>query len=103
MARAEIELDRPHDAISVLRDVEETLLPIVEADQNNTTYQYDLGFAYRLSAQAFHKKNEDGKAIEFVEKAITIFEKLRELNALRESDKNLLAELEQEKAEYVRR
>ncbi|HEV3409601.1 MAG TPA: protein kinase, partial [Chthoniobacterales bacterium] len=102
LARAQLELDQPQAALVVLNEVRETLRPIVEADPRTTTYQYDLGFAHRLAAQASSQTGDKNKAREHVEQAIAIVEKLRELNALRDSDKNLLAELEQEKAEYSR-
>ena len=76
--------------------------PLAEADHANTTYQYDLGLANRLAAQAFHQKGESARAVEHVEKATTIFVRLRDLNALRESDRNVLAELEQERIAYTR-
>ncbi len=100
MARAQIQLGQIDEAIDVLRDARETLRPIVEADQLNTTYQYDLGMANRLVAQAFHKKGENAKAIEHVDRAATIFARLRDSNSLRESDKNVLSEVEQEKSTY---
>jgi hypothetical protein len=42
--------------------------------------------AHRLTAQAFHKKGDNAKAIEQVDRAAAIFAKLRDASSLRESD-----------------
>lgn len=99
MARAEIELKQPDKAALHLQSAIETLLPIVEADKE-ATYQYDLAYAYRLFAQAVYQKGDKAKAAEFADKAIAIINQLKTENSLRESDKDLLTELENEKAEY---
>lgn len=91
MARAQINLNQNDKAVSALKNVIEILIPITEADMETTTYQYDLGLAYRLSAQAHFKKGEKAKAAEHIDKAIAVIQKLKELNSLRESDKNLLS------------
>lgn len=100
MARGQIALGQFDEAIAVLRKVAEALQPIVEADPLTTTYQYDLGMAHRLTAQACHKKGDNAKAIEQVDRAAAIFAKLRDVSSLRESDKNILEELELEKSQY---
>jgi serine/threonine protein kinase len=100
IARAQIRLGLHDDARAVLQTVIATMLPIVEADQETTTYQYDLGLAYRLSAQTFNAKGDKEKANENIDKAIAIIKKLKDMNSLRDADKNLLAELEMEKAGY---
>jgi len=99
-ARAFIKLEQFDKAAADLQNVIEILIPIVEADQKTLTYQYDLSMAYRLSAQASHQKGNRAQAAEFIDKAIAVIQILEELNALREADKNLSAELEKEKAEY---
>jgi eukaryotic-like serine/threonine-protein kinase len=101
-ARAQLKLNQFDKAAAVLQNTIETLIPIVEADKETTTYQYDLGMAYRLSAQASHQKGEKTKAIVFIDKAIDIFQNLRELNAIRDADKNIFRELEKEKADYAK-
>ncbi len=101
-ARAQIALKQFDKALAALENVQKTLIPIVEADKQSTTYQYDLGLAYRLSAQAFYLKDEKAKASEFIDKAIVIAQQLKESNSLRDTDKNLLTELANEKAEYNR-
>ena len=45
-------------------------------------------------------ENENEKAIELVEKAIRIVAALEKQKSLRDSEKGLLAELEEEKAKY---
>ena len=99
-ARAQINLKQFDKAAAGLQNVIEILTPIVEADRKTLTHQYDLAMAYRLSAQVYNQKGDRSKAAEFIDKAIVMIQKLKELNALRESDKDLLAELEKEKAEY---
>lgn len=56
--------------------------------------------AYRLQAQAHQQKGNGRAAAELVDKAIEITRRLKERNALRDSEKELLAELEKEKAAY---
>lgn len=99
-ARAQIKLGRHEDALTVVQNIIETLIPIVEADKETTTYQYDLGIAYRLYAQIFNARGDKGKALENIDKAIAIIRTLKDMNSLRETDKNLLAELEKEKASF---
>ena len=101
LARAQIKLGLTRDAIAALQEVQTALKPIIEADPVDTTYQYDLCFAHRLAAEAFHKQRESGRAIEQVDAAIAIAARLRDANALRASDKELLSELEKEKASYL--
>jgi tetratricopeptide (TPR) repeat protein len=101
IARAEIKLGRTQDAIAALQDVQAILRPIIEAGATDTTYRYDLAFAHRLAAEAYHTQAESAQAVEEVDVAIAIAAKLREANALRASDKELPAELEQEKAKYL--
>jgi tetratricopeptide (TPR) repeat protein len=101
IARAEIKLGRTQDAIAALQDVQAILRPIIEAGATDTTYQYDLAFAHRLAAEAYHTQGESAQAVGEVDVAIAIAAKLREANALRASDKELPAELEQEKAKYL--
>ena len=101
-ARAHIALEQSDAAIAALQEAQQTLQPIVEADSSSATTLGDLGMAYRLLAQAHHQKGENQKAAELVEKSIAITRRLQELKALRDSEKGLLAELEQEKANYAR-
>jgi tetratricopeptide (TPR) repeat protein len=99
-ARAEIALSHPDEAISALRDAEKILQPIVEADPKSATTQGDLGMTYRLQAQAQHQKGNNREAIGLVDKAIKNAHRVRDLNSLRDSEKDELAELENEKAGY---
>ncbi len=98
--RAYINLNQFDKAAVVLQNTIETLTPIAAADRESTMYQYDLAMAYRLAAQVRNRKGEKSKAVEFADKATAIFRRLEDAHSLRESDKNILAELEQEKAEY---
>lgn len=99
IARAQIKLNQPDKALSLLQKVIETLTPIIEVNEEKT-YQYDLAMSFRLSANAHNQKNNKPKAIEFIEKAIAIVQKLKDANSLRDTDKNLLAELETERSDY---
>jgi non-specific serine/threonine protein kinase/serine/threonine-protein kinase len=101
MARAQIKLGRAADALPTLREARETLQLIVGANPSTTTYRYDVAMTDRLSAEALHKLGDHPRAIESVDRAIAEVAQLRELKSLRESDKHLSAELEQEKASYL--
>ncbi len=70
MARAQIELKQSDAAIAALKDAEETLRPIAEADPNSATTLGDLGMTYRLSAQAHHQKGENPEALGLIDRAI---------------------------------
>ena len=96
---AEIALSQSDEALSALRDAEEIMQPIVAADPESATSQGDLGMTYRLQAQAFHQKGNDREAAELVDKAIDIV-RLNDQKSLRDSEKDLLGELEKEKATY---
>ncbi|MBK8810806.1 MAG: hypothetical protein IPN69_08770 [Acidobacteria bacterium] len=99
-ARALIGLRQFDRALAGLQKTIEILSPIVESDPKSTTYRYDLSMSYRLSAQALFEKNERSRALESVAKAIEIVNRLRDENAIRDADKNLAAELENERARY---
>ena len=99
-ARAHLGLAQSDAAILALQEAQAMLQPNVAADPNSATIQGDLGMAYRLTAQAYHQKGENEKAGELVDKAIRIVAALEKNNSVRDSEKGLLAELEQEKAKY---
>lgn len=99
-ARAQIELKQYDKAAAVLQTTIETLIPIAAADQETTTYQYDLAMAYRLSARTNYQKGNKSKAVEFIDQATAIIERLKDGKSLWEADSNLLAELAKEKADY---
>ena len=101
MARCQLSLDQTDAALAALEDVRSILRPIVAADPTDTMYQNDLGIAQRLTAQGLHKKGDNTRAIEFAQKAIAIFERLRDQKSLAASDENVLTELKQERAEYA--
>ncbi len=100
IARTYLKLKQPDKVIAALQNVIQILIPIAEADQATPTIRYDLGMAYRLSAEAHYQKGDKAKAVELMDKAIGLIQNLKELNALRETDKNLMTELENEKAHY---
>lgn len=102
IARAHLKLNQYDKAAVVLKNTIATLISVVEADPATTTYQYDLAVAYRLSAQAHNQMGGKARSIEHIDKAIPLIRVLKDGNALRDADANLLAELENEKAAYVR-
>ncbi len=101
-ARAQIALRQSDDALAGLREAEEIMRPIVAADPNSATSLGDLGMAYRLQAQAQQQKGNHHEAAGMVDKAIAIVRRVKEQKSLRDSEKDLLADLEKEKAEYLR-
>lgn len=101
-ARAQIKLGRYREAQPIIQKIIEIMLPIAEADKETTTYRYDVAIAYRLSAEAYSHSGEREKAVENIRKAIAIVEELRDKNALRDTDKDLLTELGNELAAYSR-
>ncbi|PYT01749.1 MAG: hypothetical protein DMF63_02580 [Acidobacteria bacterium] len=100
IARAHLILSQFANAATILQRVIETMTPIAESDHETTTYRLDLGMAYRLLAQAFAGMGDKKKALEMIEKAIPIALQLKNENALRDSDANLIAEMESERAAY---
>lgn len=102
IARARLALKQPDKVIAALENVIRVMTEIAEADKATTTNLQDLAIAYRLSAQAHYEKGEKAKAVEYIEKAIGFVKQLEESNAIRDADKNLLAELETEKALYAK-
>ncbi|MEQ1644425.1 MAG: serine/threonine-protein kinase, partial [Pyrinomonadaceae bacterium] len=99
-ARAKIKLRRFDEAETILRVVLEAMVPIAEADPATTTYQYDVSTGHRLSAEVFFNQGKTAQAIESIDRAIAIVQRLSELNALRETDKTLLLDLSKEKDTY---
>ena len=99
-ARAKIKLKRFDEAETILRVVLDTMVPIAEADPATTTYQYDVSTGHRLSAEVFFNQGKTAQAIESIDRAIAIVQRLGELNALRETDRTLLQELSKEKDTY---
>jgi eukaryotic-like serine/threonine-protein kinase len=93
-------LDKIDDALKYLQDAQAKLEKVVETDKTVTSYQAELAKVYRSTAAAYHKKGDRSKAAEFAGKAIVLVRRLKEADCLRESDKNLLPELEREKNEY---
>jgi serine/threonine protein kinase len=102
IARARLKLKQPAKVIASLPNVIQIMTAIAEADQATTTNLYDLSMAYRLLAEAQYQRGETAKAAEFIDKAIAFVRQLQEANAIRDTDKDLLAELEKEKASYVK-
>jgi non-specific serine/threonine protein kinase/serine/threonine-protein kinase len=102
IARAYLKLSRFPNASAVLQQVINVLIPISEADHETTTYRYDLAMAYRLLAQAYAGMGNNPKAVETIDKAIPILVQLRSEDAQRDSDSNLIAEMEGERATYAK-
>lgn len=99
-ARAQIEIGRFADAVPVLERVIAMMIPIAEME-GGPTYRYDIAIAHRLAAKAYFNTGQRQRAAEHIDKAIAIARELREANTLRDADKNILTELENEKAQYT--
>ena len=93
-------LNNADDALKYLQDAQIKLEKVVETDKTVISYQTELAKVYRSTAMAHHKKGDKAKAEEFIIKAMAIVQRLKEANNLRESEKNLLTELENEKTDY---
>jgi tRNA A-37 threonylcarbamoyl transferase component Bud32/tetratricopeptide (TPR) repeat protein len=102
IGRAQIELGRFGEALAVLEGVATTLRPIIATNPGDTTYQSDLAFTQQLLARALYRNGERGRALNAATEAKTIYTRLRDQNALRASEKTVLQELEEERAEYSR-
>lgn len=100
VGRGELKLGRFDAAAVRLARVVKTLIPIVAADPGTTTYLYDLGVGHRLLAEALSKKGDRTGALENIERALAIAIELRDKNSLRDSDKDLIAQIQNEKAAY---
>jgi eukaryotic-like serine/threonine-protein kinase len=101
IAKGYISLGKNEDAVRMLSGAISTLEPICAADPSITTYQYDLGVAHRLSAQALFRKGERAEAARHVDAALEIVTRLQGSDSLRDSDKDLIKELQAEKAAYT--
>lgn len=101
-ARAQIAIGRYRDAASVLQQVLEIMEPIAAAG-NEATYHYDVAIAHRFSAKASFHNGTRSKAVDSIDKAIAIIRRLNDIDSIRDSDKNLLAELRAERATYAAR
>lgn len=101
IARAKLKLGQFDESIASLQKAVAMLEPVAAADPATTTNRLDIGIAHRLAAEAHHKKGDKTKAIEHVDRALKIAVEMRDLNALRDADKNLVEELEKEKSNYA--
>lgn len=102
MGRAYMMLKQYDKAIVELKSVIADMGPIAEKDPETTTYRYDLSIGHRLIAESYFKSGDPRSAAENIERAIALVGALKTENALRDSDKNLIAELEQEKLNYTK-
>ncbi len=100
IGRSYMMLKQYERAIAELKNVIAAMGPIAENDKETTTYRYDLAVGHRLIAESYFKLADTIAAVENVDKAINLVNGLKAENAIRESDKDLLAELEKERTEY---
>ena len=89
-------------AITELKKVISQMEIVAAKDVETTTYRYDLSVGHRLVAESYFKSGNKAAAAENIDRAISLVNGLKDLNAVRESDKNLLAELEQERLVYLK-
>jgi tetratricopeptide (TPR) repeat protein len=87
-------------AFNNLQNAAAKLEKAVAADNSVLGFQAELANTYRFLAKAFYKKGERRKALEFIDKASAIVSKLKFRNNLIYAERNLLDELESEKANY---
>lgn len=99
-ARSFIMLKQYDRAIAELKRVITEMEPIVKKDPETTTYQYDLSIGHRLIAESYFKSGDAAAAVENIDRAIVLIDGLKAQNAIRDTDKNLIAELAQEKLSY---
>ncbi len=97
-AESLLKLQQFDPALAALSRTRELLLRLIERDKESITNQSDLSLAFRLSAKAHFGKGEKEKALESMDKAIEIVQRLGKQGALSGSDKGLPAELKQEKS-----
>ena len=100
VARSYMMLKQYDRAIAELKKVISQMGPIAEKDEETTTYRYDLAVGHRLIAESYFKLGNPTAAVDNIEKAINLVNGLKAQNAIRESDKDLLAELELERSNY---
>ncbi len=93
-------LNEPKNALKYLQEAHIKMEKVVETDKTVTSYQTELAKTYRSMATAYNKNGDKSKALELIDKALAIISKLNRQNNLNYADKNLLEELEREKAEY---
>ena len=101
IGRAHIELQQFEKAAAELQKVIAIMVPIVEADKETTTYLYDLATAHRLLAKAQSGMGNKERALENLDRAIPMMQELKDKNSLRDADKDLFAELQNERNQYT--
>lgn len=102
IARAQLSLKKPDAAAAILSKAIETLTAVVAADPPTTTNRFDLAVAYRLAAQAAFQLGDRPKAIEHIDRSIPLIKALIAEQAIRNTDAQMLTELEAERTEYLK-
>ena len=102
IADAQLSLGQPEKALSILPDARLKLEKVIETDKSVIGYRADLANLCRSTAAALNKIGEKSKAVENIDAAMVIYRKLKESDNLKDSDKNLIVEIEKEKADYLR-
>lgn len=102
IARACLLQKRYDHAIDEAKAVIATMTAVAEKDPETTTNRYDLSIGYRILAEAYFKTGNASLASENIERTIALITELKGQDAIRDGDKNLMAELEQERALYKR-
>ncbi len=87
LAAAFLMRNNPEEALRHLSNGQTKLEKSIESDPTVKTYQLELAKIYRTTAAAHHKKSDQAKAAEFIEKAISIVRRLKENNNLRDRTK----------------
>ena len=94
-------LGETDEAFGSLDKAREKLEKVTAADQTVLGFQTELAAVYRYSAAALFKKGESEKAVEFIDRASAIISRLKRRNNLIYAERNLPAELENEKRRFL--
>ncbi len=95
-----LDMDAFDNAITALKHAQVPLEKVVASDPESTTFKYDLSKVYRLLARSYAGKGNKKLAAEFIDKAITGVQELKQKNALKKSDEDLLSKMEGERETY---
>lgn len=100
IAHSLLTLNQTGKALEYLQEARIKMEKIAAADSTVTGFQAELAKIYRLLAKALDNKGEKTAALNFIEKALMIVNRLKSLDNLIFSEKNLPGEIENERAEY---
>ncbi len=100
LAASFLMLEQTDKALNYLQNAVAKLEKAVAADHSVIGFQAELANTYRVLARVFDKKGERRKTLKFIDKSLAIISKLKSRNNLIYAERNLLEEIENEKANY---